>query len=820
MENTTIRIKANFEAEQSSLVVNLNNNFDALEVLSLTLNSDEVYKLDSAQYGVLVGRVSTNGGFGIANAKVSVFIPVSDEDNENSILNSFYSYKTPYDKVNGVRYNLLPKDKQSLCHIPVGTFPDKTEILEADVWVEIYEKYYKFNAITNQSGDYMIVGLPVGNNQIHMDVDLSDIGFVSIRPYDLIAQGASPNSFNSNNKFKFSKDLDVLPHIQSANTTVQVIPFWGDNSDGQTVGITQQNFNLPIDLTPNAILFGNLYTDNSNGRITKRCKPRRKTGKNCKLAASIGDIEMVRKVSDYTDNVEYVPINGNVDEKGNFKLLVPMNLERVITDETGLIVPSPNPNIGIPTKTKSRFRVNCRNFNYKFFQGTTRAASFLVPNMYNRFQFGADTNLNDLFEMKWKKLYTVSQYIPKYNINKNDNGKNFIGIKDIDECDQNYAFPYNRIDTVFNPLYVIISIILGIIVVLAKLVDVFTDVKLKCDDTELEPDAWYDCVRQNLAENLGAIKYLFYNDWVNGSLYAPMFNYKVKYSNGIKKWEKYCDFDCNKSQPNLNYKNKCRDRYITDSKDFTDGGTNLATVEQGLVVKHDEVFYYASRHDIGINESVQTEMAPDQHEKLLFATNIVELGSSVKCDVDGVPYIIKEFVPTTYNENEEGDILLNIDNVTLNNINRNAVQLISQIETEQLSEFYGYKLMGNKSNLPEYDPNTNGNTDAVAFTRNNLLIREYLCKNWKYYNTVFTYNSYLNAGDMPNPPSTFMYEFDEDSQSQAFEDHVDFNYDECIPCTQNNKPSERIHPYYFYFGTNKGENSLDVLLKDYFSDCD
>jgi hypothetical protein len=35
----------------------------------------------------------------------------------------------------------------------------------------------------------MIFGVPLGNYTVHVDVDISDIGIISQRPYDLISQG-------------------------------------------------------------------------------------------------------------------------------------------------------------------------------------------------------------------------------------------------------------------------------------------------------------------------------------------------------------------------------------------------------------------------------------------------------------------------------------------------------------------------------------------------------------------------------------------------------------------------------------------------------
>ena len=60
--------------------VPLNQTYDMFEILSLKLNQTNSYKTYESSYGVIVGRVIANGGFGIENARVSVFIPVSDDD--------------------------------------------------------------------------------------------------------------------------------------------------------------------------------------------------------------------------------------------------------------------------------------------------------------------------------------------------------------------------------------------------------------------------------------------------------------------------------------------------------------------------------------------------------------------------------------------------------------------------------------------------------------------------------------------------------------------------------------------------------------------
>ena len=42
--------------------------------------------------------------------------------------------------------------------------------------LEMFDKYYRYTTVTNESGDYMIFGVPVGEQVLHVELDLSDIG--------------------------------------------------------------------------------------------------------------------------------------------------------------------------------------------------------------------------------------------------------------------------------------------------------------------------------------------------------------------------------------------------------------------------------------------------------------------------------------------------------------------------------------------------------------------------------------------------------------------------------------------------------------------
>tara|TARA_R110001592_G_scaffold133680_1_gene349027 strand:+ start:3027 stop:7847 length:4821 start_codon:yes stop_codon:yes gene_type:complete len=498
-----IRIKTNPGSPKENYVsINLNQDFDQLKVLSLTIDQEDAYKSFESNYGVVAGRVDINNGFGLKNSKVSIFIPLDDIDKENEIVSELYPYQTISDKnSNGVRYNILPSLKQNKNHTPVGTFPSKREVLDNPTMVEIYDKYYKFTTTTNESGDYMFFGVPVGEQRVFIDIDVSDIGFLSVRPYELIEKGKPKEDFEDNYVFKSSNDLDKLPQIISNSEVVNVLPFWSDDLDGdKTVGITRYDFSVTeYELTPTAMFMGGLFSDNENDSISKNCRPRKKMGQMNELTTGAGVIEAITRTSN--GNIvksKEIPTDA-IDENGNWAIELPMNLRKVVTDEFGALVPSPDGKKGIFSEGDYRFRISMGSDN-GISKKRTRA-KMLVPNMTNNYEFGEFSGgeliknqkkgtpifsineqlsffnetdsketdptiqynyLEDFFTFRWKKVYTVRQYIPRYQPNSNEgkSQRNFIGFKKILDGNGVNKLPYNRLYTKLNPLYSILCYIL------------------------------------------------------------------------------------------------------------------------------------------------------------------------------------------------------------------------------------------------------------------------------------------------------------------------------------------------------------------------
>ena len=250
--------------------VKLEQDVDTLEFLSLKIGTSDVYQNFNSDYGVLFGRVLANGGIGVENAKISIFIPLSDEDALNKDIYSVYPYKTPRDtNTEGKRYNLLPRvskknpvTQQNEPRQAFGSFPIKEEVVANPPFLDAYKKYYKYTALTNESGDYMIFGVPVGTQTVHMSCDITDIGKYSMNPASMITNlGYSPALFTeSKTRIKPSTDLGDLPNIETQEITVDIRPFWGD-AENFEIGIVRQDFRLRAILTNTFTIFGSAFTD-------------------------------------------------------------------------------------------------------------------------------------------------------------------------------------------------------------------------------------------------------------------------------------------------------------------------------------------------------------------------------------------------------------------------------------------------------------------------------------------------------------------------------------------------------------------------------
>ena len=456
--------------KDKSVTFELKQDFDLLEILSLSLSQQDVYTRMCADFGVLCGRVIVNGGYGVPNAKVSVFIPLDSIDEENPLVTELYPFKHPTEKdADGVRYNLLSKDKNFECHVPVGTFPILEDVLTRQEVEYVYKKYYKYTVKTNQSGDFMIYGAPVGSHDIVMDVDVSDIGCFSLLPQDFKEQGFADSDFDGA-RFKRNASIDSLPQIMNQTKSVDIRPFWGDEEFCRAA-ITRVDFDLSengFKIQPSAVFMGSTATDTDKDSVNKSCRPKKHQGDLCSLVSEPGIIDMIRYTPFFKDDPTaygfggipqggtvpvleryYFENNGRViDSSGSFLVNVPMNLDHVTTNEFGELVESGNPDVGVPTRARCRFRVRPEQS-----AGTARLrrkASYLVPNIreyttqgrsrsytfsinYSDYHPHAQTYLipaaKDFFyDMTFNRVYSPAQF---HDHVKHNGRRQFIGIKEI-----------------------------------------------------------------------------------------------------------------------------------------------------------------------------------------------------------------------------------------------------------------------------------------------------------------------------------------------------------------------------------------------------
>jgi hypothetical protein len=205
----------------------------------------------------------------------------------------------------------------------------------------------------------MIFGVPTGSQRLHVDIDLSDIGMLSQRPRDMVYKGYNINQFESPNKFKQDTNLNSLAQIISQDLGLYVYPYWGDTSEtDDNIAVTRADINVDYKFEPTCVFMGSIITDTGSNAIGKNCTSTEKIGKMSELIAGEGSIEMIRKNID--GKVEEFQVKGNrvIDGDGVWCYQIPMNLDYIMTDEFGNIVPSDNPEKGIPTRTRVRFRIS------------------------------------------------------------------------------------------------------------------------------------------------------------------------------------------------------------------------------------------------------------------------------------------------------------------------------------------------------------------------------------------------------------------------------------------------------------------------------
>jgi len=817
----SIRIRTEPNGGDKRLKVQINQDFDYLEILSLKISQEDVYRSFYSDYGVVVGRVIMNSGVGVPNARVSIFIPLTDEDAENPELSSIYPFKDLQDvNSDGIRYNTLPNDAQGVCHAPIGTFPTKRELVDNPELLEVYGKYFKYTTTTNGAGDFMLFGVPVGNHMVNVDVDLSDMGIFSQRPYDFIEDGNPKKLFESPTKFKTGTNLNNLTQVKNRQVGVNVIPFWGEKESNE-IGISRIDVDINYNIKPKAIFMGAIFGDNEKQSVNKNCRPRRKMGNVCEMGEGEGTIQMLRKTI-YGDNERFDVEGGRViNENGTWAYQIPMNLDYMVTDEFGVLSPTDDPTKGIPTRARTRFKISLDQTGG---EGRLRTrANHLVPHNpqvlaevdYTFDDTTSDVHFRDLY---WNKIYTVKNHIARWQKTNGYENRNFVGFKDVDDCvGVKTPPPFNKMDTDFNPIYLILCVIMTIIltiisginnVITLKILDFWPIngirpfcgigcIKITCplDSLEYSPgcrgncqegdnsdyeDA-KDCFRLALALALNIFEFDFYNDWLNGSLYAFLFKYKKPKNSGHPK---YCGDGNNDSGFILNT-NPVGGNIETDDEFFG--------LEEGII---------AGAEDDGVEglELFYKPLTKAGHR--FYSTDIYNLGAIFPCDWQDQHFIQPDLIPTTYqipplmgdgDNIDENDVTpidplffnLNCIKPKSNNVQSRSIRRICEIG------------VGLDEPITDDDGNVitppNGEIDNTDI--DNQLLRKKLIK----LNTPE-----LSGFNLDNINDEFDVDEYADYRNRVFHSQI----------TQYFGDS-----FFFYFGTKPENSALNLMNAKYFTDC-
>lgn len=815
--------------------VHLDQTYDEFQILSLKIDQKNSYNLYQSDKGIVVGRVLANGGVGVSNAKISVFIETDDTmPMDKRIL---YPYLSVNDTNNDrVRYNLLPDYVDEECHQNVGTFPNKRYVLDNNDVIEIFDRFWKYTTVTNTAGDYMLYGIPTGNHTLHMDVDLSDIGLLSQRPTDMVYKGYNINQFESPTKFKKDTNLNSLAQIKSQDVGVFVYPFWGDSTDNpDNIAVTRCDIQVDYKFEPTCIFIGSIITDTGSNAIGKNCAGTENVGKMSDLVSGEGSIEMIRKTID--NKVEEFQIKGNrvIDGDGVWCYQIPMNLDYVMTDEFGNLVPTDNPDKGIPTRARVRFRISLDDPPSD--NTARKRCKYLVPNNprldAERFpvftadevhepdyEFGTNTREESYCDLFWNKVYSVKNYIPRIQKNTKITNRKHTGIKLINHYGDNNPMPYNnlsiklsftyrficvltkifiklvgflnnlitllgmipcllaqffrQIANLFNAMRIrirafgktLINVCLGcpIGAVFDGIADIFEmmtpsciaissefcsgDVThaytfypgcgmflgltfglLKCVwnktkdahndhqiNGEVNPEdrttainksaELYNCVESQLAEDNDATSFNFQNDWINGTLYSPLWFRKItpKRSflfglfkrrakdewcsadhvyNGLVRIFHPCAVFRKGTIPYANHDGEQQTAHFMNGdincgddchEEKTIIGLNTGLIRTRQTMLGQTVYYYKPvEYDLGLGEL-----------KLLFATDIILLGSLNNCDLNGVPQFFKSLESTTYKLPQN---MLFTDNVVEPRINEDGTisNILDQVSTSEMT---------------------------------------------------------------------------------------------------------------------------------------
>lgn len=335
----------------------------------------------------------------------------------------------------------------------------------------------------------------------------------------------------------------------------------------------------------------------------------------------------------------------------------------------------------------------------------------------NYYRFGTATPEECYRDLYWNKVYTVKNYIPRLQRSNDIRSKRYTGIRTTNYSNNINPFPYNKIRVrlpfSFRFMCVLSKIIIDIIAFLNttfisvwdNLIDLLADglnfsilgvhplgwlarlvrkLEIPCVTFPMEDDesscdnviyapgckgAAKDATGDNVDASLNSLGQLieqalaqedevvnldFYNDWVNGVLYMPLWFWKKAKKKTFffglfskSAVNTYCNCDLNESTYLVWPCTNTRDGNGTSSDNveydshYDETHAAAINLKRGIIksinnLEGVSIYYYSS----GVEA--------DNYYRL-FSTDIVLLGSLNDCDIDGIPQMFINLPTTTHN---------------------------------------------------------------------------------------------------------------------------------------------------------------------------
>ena len=207
--------------------------YNTLNTLSIVNSVEGETTFRESTTGVLFGKLESlqkindeNGNkirIPLANVPVAIFKPTEEFPDISSV------------DSNGNRIVLNLKENSSEGqYFNNETFQFDESFLTSTESVKTVVDKYKYTALTNEKGEFVIYDVPIGVQTFMLEVDLLKQGLTK----DEVALNFFPYPTTENS------NIDSIPHFYFRQFSVNIVPSWGDFQSGYT----QLNISIPLDL--------------------------------------------------------------------------------------------------------------------------------------------------------------------------------------------------------------------------------------------------------------------------------------------------------------------------------------------------------------------------------------------------------------------------------------------------------------------------------------------------------------------------------------------------------------------------------------------